>query len=245
MATNQVLKKSVLGGFRKEDVINYVEQLQAEICRLKNDTVKMNSELGQYDELREAYVETNKYVDLVNEELAAVKADNEAVKAERTALAAENELLKVEKQSLETVIENLKKEKSDAEDLHAKELAQVKSENENKIRLIEEKLNAIESTFASIEASRSKNSNAEAEACKILKEANDNSAMIITRANNEAQAIAEKTNAAVMQAAKLVAQANERLKSACVNYDSSTVGLKESVDNLIAVLDSLTEEKDK
>ena len=245
MATNQVLKKSVLGGFRKEDVINYVEQLQAEICRLKNDTVKMNSELGQYDELREAYVETNKYVDLVNEELAAVKADNEAVKAERTALAAENELLKVEKQSLETVIENLKKEKSDAEDLHAKELAQVKSENENKIRLIEEKLNAIESTFASIEASRSKNSNAEADACKILKEANDNSAMIITRANNEAQAIAEKTNAAVMQAAKLVAQANERLKSACVNYDSSTVGLKESVDNLIAVLDSLTEEKDK
>lgn len=238
MASKQVLKKSVIGGFKKEDVINYVEQLQAEIQRLRNDVAQMNSELEQYDELRNAYVEANRYADAVKEEL-------ESLKTERTALAAENEILKVEKQSLETVIENLKKEKSDAEDVHAKELAAVKSENENKIRFFEEKLASIESTFASIEANRSKNNNADEKACKILKDANDNSNLIITRANNEAKAIAEKANAAVAQAAKQVAQANDRLKSACVNYDSSTVELKASVDNLIALLDSITEETDK
>lgn len=245
MASNQVLKKSVVGGFRKEDVINYVEQLQAEIYRLRNDAAQMSNELAQYDELRNAYVEANRYIDLINEELAAVKAELETARSERTALAAENELIKVEKQSLETVIENLKKEKSDSDERYAKELAQVKNENENKIRLFEEKFTLIESTFASIEANRFKNNNADEEACRILKDANDSSALIITRANNEAQAIAEKTNAAVVQAAKQVAQANDRLRSACVNYDSSTVELKESVNNLIAVLDSLSEEKDK
>lgn len=238
MASKQVLKKSVIGGFKKEDVINYVEQLQAEIQRLRNDVAQMNSELEQYDELRNAYVEANRYADTVKEEL-------ESLKTERTTLAAENEILKVEKQSLEAVIENIKKEKSDAEDVHAKELAAVKSENENKIRFFEEKLASIESTFASIEANRSKNNNADEKACKILKDANDNSNLIITRANNEAKAIAEKANAAVAQAAKQVAQANDRLKSACVNYDSSTVELKASVDNLIAVLDSLAEDTDK
>ncbi len=245
MASNQVLKKSIVGGFKKEDVINYVEQLQAEIYRLRNDAAQMSNELGQYDELRNAYVEANRYIDLINGELAAVKAELETVRSERTALAAENELLKVEKQSLETVIENVKKEKSDADQLHAKELEQVKSENENKIRLFEEKFSSIESTFATIEANRLKNNNADEEACKILKDANDRSALIITYANNEAQAIAEKSNAAVIQAAKQVTQANERLKSACVNYDSSTVELKESVNNLIAVLESLSEENDK
>lgn len=238
MASNQVLKKSVVGGFKKEDVINYVEQLQAEIQRLRTDVAKANSELELQDDLRNAYVEANKYIDMVSEDL-------ENVRAERTALAAENEILKVEKQSLENVIANLEKEKSDVEETYAKEIERIKSENEEKIRVFEEKLASIESTFASIEANRSKNNNAGEKACEILKEANDNSDLIITRANNEAKAIAEKANAAVSQAAKQVAQANERLKSACVNYDSSTVELKESVDNLIAVLDSLAEETDK
>lgn len=238
MASNQVLKKSVVGGFKKEDVINYVEQLQAEIQRLRIDLAQANSELEQQDDLRNAYVEANKYIDMVSEDL-------ETVKTERTALAAENEILKVEKQSLESVIANLEKEKSDAEELYAKEIEQIKSENESKIRVFEEKLTSIESTFASIEANRSKNNNAGEKACKILKEANDNSELIITRANNEAKAIEEKATAAVAQAAKQVAEANSRLKSACVNYDSSTVELKESVDNLIAVLDSLAEGTDK
>ena len=233
MASNQILKKSVVGGFRKEDVINYVEQLQAEIQRLRNDLAQKNSESEQCDELKNAYAEAAKSVEAANAEL-------ESVRAEKTALAAENELLRVEKQSLEAVIETLKKEKADAEEIHASELEQIKTENENKISLFEEKLASIESTFASIEASRSKNNVAD-EKAKILKDANDNSDLIITRANNEARAIAEKANAAVAQAAKQVAKANERLKSACVNYDSSTVELKSSVDSLIAVLDSVME----
>ncbi len=237
MASNQILKKSVVGGFRKEDVINYVEQLQAEIQRLRTDLAQKNSESEQCDELKGAYSEAVKSVEAANAEL-------ESVRAEKTALAAENELLRVEKQSLEAVIETLKKEKADAEEIHASELEQIKTENENKISLFEEKLASIESTFASIEASRSKNNVAD-EKAKILKDANDNSDLIITRANNEARAIAEKANAAVAQAAKQVAKANERLKSACVNYDSSTVELKASVDNLIALLDSISEGTDK
>lgn len=238
MASNQILKKSVVGGFRKEDVINYVEQLQAEIQRLRTDLAQKNSESEQCDELKNAYSEAVKSVEAANAEL-------ESVRAEKTALAAENELLKVEKQSLEAVVETLKKEKADAEEIHASELEQIKTENKNKISLFEEKLASIESTFASIEASRSKNFVADEKACKILKDANENSDLIITRANNEARAIAEKANAAVAQAAKQVAEANDRLKSACVNYDSSTVELKASVDNLIALLDSISEGTDK
>ena len=76
----------------------------------------------------------------------------------------------------------------------------------------------------------------------LVKEASENSELIVSQAKNKALAINEKINKAVSDAAKLVSQANERLKSACVNYDSSTVELKSSVDNLVSVLNSLAEE---
>ena len=47
MSSNQVLKKSVMGGFKKEGVINYIEQLQAEIFRLKSEISRLNSEIEE------------------------------------------------------------------------------------------------------------------------------------------------------------------------------------------------------
>ena len=37
MGSEQFFKKSVLGGFKKEGVLNYVEQLQTEIIELKKE----------------------------------------------------------------------------------------------------------------------------------------------------------------------------------------------------------------
>ena len=52
MESNQILKKSFMGGFKKEGVINYIEQLQAEIFRLKNELAEKNSEAVEIEGVR-------------------------------------------------------------------------------------------------------------------------------------------------------------------------------------------------
>ena len=231
MSSNQILKKSVMGGFKKEGVINYIEQLQSEIFRLKGEITALNAEI----EKAESYEEGFNEMKTCNAELVK---ELEAAKNEKTALVAENEILKVEKSALE-------EEKKAAEERYTAEIENCKSEYAEKMKLCEEKLQSIEAAFASIEATRLKSIEADTKAGTILKEASENSELIITKAQNKADAITEKANDAVAKAAKQVSEANDRLKSACVNYDSSTVALKASVDNLIAVLNSVSEGSDK
>lgn len=238
MSADQVLKKSLMGGFKKEGVINYIEQLQAEIFRLKNEISCLNSEAEETEDLKKDITALKAQ----NEELAR---EIEAARSEKTSLIAESEILKVEKSALEEDIRALNEEKKAADERYAAEIENCKAEYAEKMKVCEEKISSIEAAFASIEATCSKSIEADAKAGEMLKEASVNSELIITKAQNKADAITEKANDAVAKAAKQVAEANERLKSACVNYDSSTVTLKASVDNLIAVLNSVSEGSDK
>lgn len=238
MSSNQVLKKSVMGGFKKEGVINYIEQLQAEIFRLKSEISRLNSEIEETAAYKREIYDLKKQNEALANEL-------ETARSEKTALIAETEILKVEKSALEEDIRVLGDEKKAAEEGYAAEIEKCKAEYAEKMSVCEEKIKSIEAAFASIEATCSKSIEADAKAGEMLKEASANSELIITKAQNKAEAITEKANDAVAKAAKQVAEANERLKSACVNYDSSTVALKASVDNLIAVLNSVSEGSDK
>ncbi len=234
MSSNQILKKSLLGGFKKEGVINYIEQLQAEIFRLKNEVARLNSE----SEKSEAFDEELNELKKCNANLVK---EIEAVKNEKTSLAAESEILKVEKSALEDDIKSLSEENK----RYAAEIESCKSECAEKMKLCEEKIQSIEAAFASIEATCANSIQIDSKASGILKDASADSELIITKAQNKADAITEKASDAVAKAAKQVSEANDRLKSACVNYDSSTVALKASVDNLIAVLNSVSEGSDK
>ena len=79
MSSEQIFKKSVLGGFKKEGVLNYIEKLQSEIIELKKEI-------------------TNKPD--FSDEVEALKAKNEDASAETTALTAKYDALKAENEAL-------------------------------------------------------------------------------------------------------------------------------------------------
>ena len=209
MASNQILKKSVLGGFRKEDVINYVEGLQAEIHRLKSDIGEKNGELEKLESDKSSAEALEKEVSVLREENEALKNELEEVKGREAALRTEMDNTKMQSIELDCV-------KVENDNLRA-ELEKSRNEYDEKIAVYQEKITSIETMVASLEA-----------ACINIDE------------SEAAKAKAEAVNEVVAKALAQVSEANDRIRTACVDYDSSAVMLKSSVENLLNVLNSLS-----
>ena len=217
MASNQILKKSVLGGFRKEDVINYVEGLQAEIHRLKKDIGAKNNELEKLEGDKTS-------AEALEKDFAALKAENDSLRAECDALKAELDEAKEKKALLLSEADNYKMQmieldcvKVENDNLRA-ELEKCRSDYDSKITVYQDKIASIETMVASLEA-----------ACVNINE------------SEAARVKAETVNEAVAKALAQVSEANDRIRTACVDYDSSSVMLKASVENLLNVLNSISE----
>lgn len=197
MGSEQILKKSVLGGFKKEGVLNYVEQLQNEIISLKKEVSNGSKCQNELDELKDKK-------DSADRELSALKAENEALQAENEALRAENASLI---------------EQNAAYALKIEEANVIIADYESKQQLFVEKISSIEAKFSQIENSYIKYGEAKAFA-----------ATACTKANNAVKAAKDE-----------ISGANERIKTACVNFESSIASLRASSENLMSVLDSVSE----
>ncbi len=190
MSSEQILKKSVLGGFKKEGVLNYVEQLQNEIVSLKKEVSNGSKCQNELDELKDKKVSADR-------ELSALKAENEALKAENARLIEQNAAyaLKIEEANVSI------------------------ADYESKQQLFVEKISSIEAKFDQIESNYIKYGEVKAFAASACAKAND----------------------AVKVAKDEISGANDRIKTACVNFESSVASLKASSENLISVLDSVSE----
>lgn len=190
MGSEQILKKSVLGGFKKEGVLNYVEQLQNEIVSLKKEVSNGSKCKNELDELKDKK-------DYADRELSALKAENEALKAENARLIEQNAAyaLKIEEANVSI------------------------ADYESKQQLFVEKISSIEAKFDQIESNYIKYGEVKAFAASACAKAND----AVKAAKNE------------------ITGANERIKTACVNFESSVASLKASSENLMSVLDSVSE----
>lgn len=190
MSSEQILKKSVLGGFKKEGVLNYVELLQNEIISLKKEVSNGSKCQNELDELKDKK-------DSADRELCALKAENEALKAENARLIEQNAAyaLKIEEANVSI------------------------ADYESKQQLFVEKISSIEAKFDQIESNYIKYGEVKALAASACAKAND----AVKAAKNE------------------ISGANERIKTACVNFESSVVSLKASSENLISVLNSVSE----
>ena len=118
MSSEQIIKKSLFGGFKKEGVINYIEKLQSEILKLKTELSNIPNH---------------------TEELRSLKAENEASATEIAALIAKIDTLKAENESLSERNSKLFQE--------AEELKTANSELEYKQQLFKEKISVIENKF--------------------------------------------------------------------------------------------------
>lgn len=183
MGSEQVLKKSVLGGFKKDGVINYVEQLQSEILELKREVANKPDLSDEYN---------------------AVKKDNENAYADIASLTAKCDAIKAENEALSNHNIKLSEELDEAK--------KVIAEYESKQKLFEEKILAIESKFLKIKSGYT-----------------------------SADVTPSGINNVVASAHSDISYANERIKTACNNFESSTSALKSSVDNLLNVLASINE----
>ena len=190
MGSEQILKKSMLGGFKKEGVLNYVEQLQNEIVSLKKEVSNGSKCQNELDELKDKK-------DSADRELSALKAENEALKTENARLIEQNAAYALKLEEANVSI----------------------ADYESRQQIFVEKISSIEAKFDQIESNYIKYGEVKAFAASACAKAND----------------------AVKAAKADIEGANERIKTACVNFESSVASLKASSENLIGVLNSVSE----
>lgn len=188
MGSEQIFKKSVLGGFKKEGVLNYVEQLQTEIIELKKE---INNKPDFSDEIK------------------ALKDFNESAVAETTALTAKIDALKAENEALTESNLSLNNELEEAKNLI--------NEYEEKQKIFAAKISEIDSKFLRL-----------------------TSGLICQ--DSSASDIKNKANEAVENAKNEIGDINERLKTTCNNFVSSSTALKSCVENLLDILSSISED---
>ncbi len=180
MSEKKILKRSVFGGFKREDVLDYIEMLLKEILALK---AELNANTANQSELD------------------SLKSKNDELLRSSAELKEENEKLKAENLSL--------LESSTSLSLEIEELT-VKSEDDRK------KFEELENKYSELKAEYSKVSDVKEVSNEITCEAD----MKIKEAKNN------------------ILSAGDRLKTVCVNFESSSVSLKSCIENLISALDA-------
>ncbi len=200
MGSESILKKSVIGGFKKEGVLNYVEQLQTEIVALRKELNESKSYKIELDSVNEKKETAEREMGNLKEELLGLREKNAALSEENKALLERDasSLLKLE------------------------EAKAIISNYENKISLYEEKIASIEEKFAQIEMNYQKYGE------------------VIDNAKTSAAEISFKTKNAVDSAKTEISDANERIKTASVNFESSVASVKSCLDNLIETLSAVS-----
>lgn len=215
MGSEQILKKSLLGGFKKEGVLNYIEQLQSEIISLKKEAVNNTAAQKDIDDL---------------------KSLKEASEKKLAALAEENEVLKKENSNLI--------EQNAAYSLKIEEARVSIADYESKQRELEEKTALIESKFSEIESKYSEYNVTDNKVKEMVADAMNYSEKIIFNAKAAAAEITGEADDAINAAKKEITNANDRIKTACVNFESSASALKASAENLLNVLSSISARMD-
>lgn len=219
MGSDQVLKKSLLGGFKKEGVLNYIEQLQSEILSLKKEVNENSDCKNQLENIR------NEKDDASND-IAALKEENEQLKSTVDELTQEVSILAGDKAELSNKLENANN---------------IIAEFEEKQKKWEEKIALIEEKFAEIESGYSKMGETDNRVNGMLNDAKSYSDKIILDARTSAYEISEKASFAVKNAKDEIVSANDRILTACVNFNSSAESLKAGAENLINILSELSE----
>lgn len=200
MGSESILKKSVIGGFKKEGVLNYVEQLQTEI-------VSLRKELNECSSCKKDLDSVSVKKEIAEKELCYLKEEIASLEEKNALLTEENKVLI---------------ERDAANSLKLEEAQVTIADYKNKIKVYEDKIARIEEKFAEIEMNYRKYGD------------------FIDNARNSAAEISEKAKNAVDTAKAEIASANERIKTASINFESSVASMKSSAENLLETLSAVS-----
>lgn len=212
MSSDKILKKSTFGGFKKESVLNYIEELQAEILSLKKELNNSKAD--------------KKEIEILNDRTKQYENEISVLKSENLTLINENKELK---NINELKTEDLSKALNSVDDL------------QNKVNIYENKVTEIEKKFIEIENSYSvKSTEIDSRATVMMQDAVNYSERLISKANETAKTSVLTADAAVKKAFCQVTDAAKTIKTARSDYDNSIIALENSVENLSAVLSEIT-----
>ena len=197
MSNKSVLKKSVFGGFKKEDVINYIEQLQQENVNLKR-------ELGECSSYKRDFLMMKNSAEKAESELNSQREENVSLKTKNSELIEINASLNLRVEEMKVCLDNC----------------------ERKLRECEERAKKLEYDLAESEKNYSKIREAEA---------------VISQAESTALSIRKEAKNSIETAKGDVVAASDRIKTACVNFDSAAASLKASTENLLNALSQVSE----
>ena len=105
MAEKNILKKSVFGGFKKEDVINYIEQLQQEIVNLRREAGECSSYKRDFELMK-------KEMESVEKDLAVQREENTSLKEKNSELISINASLNLKSEEMQVAVEACEKKLS-------------------------------------------------------------------------------------------------------------------------------------
>ena len=215
MSSEQILKKSLLGGFKKEGVLNYIEQLQAEIIELKKELNNKTACQKDVDDLKSLKEASEK-------RLAELSEENESLKSENGTLIEQNAAYSLKIEEAQICIADYEKKQHELED---------------KTSLIESKFTEIEKKYAEYNITENK-------VKEMVSDAMNYSEKIIFNAKAAAAEITGEADCMINSAKAEISDANERIKTACVNFESSVSSLKSSAESLLDALSSISARMD-
>ncbi len=108
MSKDKILKKAAFGGFKKEDVIDYIEKLQQEMVDLKREASDCAAYKREADALRVQNAENEKTI-------ASLQAENDGLKAENSSLTEKNAAITLRLEQLTSVAEKNREDAAEAE----------------------------------------------------------------------------------------------------------------------------------
>lgn len=93
MESERILRTSVFGGFRRADVLEYVEELKGEIAELSEQLKTQTAQISELSEMVDTLSDRCADAQETEEKLASTAADLEKAESENAALKSENEAL--------------------------------------------------------------------------------------------------------------------------------------------------------
>lgn len=222
MNAEKILKKSFIGGFKKKDVIDYVEKLQGENSNLVKNLESNKIERDKIELFENENAELKAVVEALTEERNSFETELRNVKTENISLLEQNAELSLKIEEMSGII-------TDKDD----RLIALYNEKDEEVSALKSKCAELES---SIEIANQDKANT------LIHDAIAYSDKLVSAARETAEKYVSEVESDVSNAVEQVTKANERLKTARVNFDYSLDSIKDNLDSLINALDELKKE---
>lgn len=225
MSKKTKLFSGAIGGFKKSQVVEYIEQLNRkakmtkeesdyEITRLESEVAELSGQLSDFEEIKSAYDEAKTEIDDLNSKLSAACSQLEeihgdlAAEHERSAkLETENEIISKELSELRAKYEKLEQENSMMSDDVANQRGIILAQQSDKDSL-SQKLAFAEAEVAKYKAKAEKYESDKMIAGDICERAKSESARLLSDARDKASDILAKAR---LDADKTIASSQAEL----------------------------------